>query len=174
MFRSFFPNPTNFFISAIAWTAVAMTLWFTAGSHLEPYLSLGPWLGIQPTEANPAPFFNSGKVWLYEYVLAAGYLFCIPWYFLNDNRRWYWWSVVGSVTIIEVVYFNVQVDAWLNDWYGGFYDLIQTALARPTPSRSTSMSARSGPSRRCWRSTSSFWSSTPSSMRTICSAGAGR
>lgn len=131
MFRSFFPNPMNFFVSAIAWTAVAMTIWFTVGSQIEPYLSLGPWLGIQPTEANPAPFFDSGKVWLYQYVLAAGYLFCVPWFFLTDNRKWYWWSVVGTVTIIEVVYFNVQVDAWLNDWYGGFYDLIQTALGAP-------------------------------------------
>ena len=128
MFRSFFPSPMNFFVSAIAWTAVAMTLWFTLGGQLESFLSLGPWLGIQPTEANPAPFFDTHKVWLYEYVIAAGYLFCVPWWFANNNRRWYWWSVVGSVTIIEVVYFNVQVSAWLNDWYGTFYDLIQTAL----------------------------------------------
>ena len=114
MFRSFFPSPVNFFTSALAWTAVAMTIWFTAGSTIEPYLSLGPWLGIAPTDANPAPFFDAEKVWLYQYVLMAGYGFCIPWFFLGDNRRWYWWSVVGSVTIIEVVYFNVQVDAWLN------------------------------------------------------------
>ncbi len=128
MFRSFFPNPQPFFVSAIAWTAVAMTLWFVGGSWLEQYLSLGPWLAVVPTEANPAPFFDTHKVWLYEYVIAAGYLFCVPWFFATDNRRWYWWSVVGSVTIIEVVYFNVQVSAWLNDWYGTFYDLIQTAL----------------------------------------------
>ena len=30
MFRSFFPSPVNFFVSAIAWAAVAMTIWFTA------------------------------------------------------------------------------------------------------------------------------------------------
>ncbi|MEX0627725.1 MAG: SbmA/BacA-like family transporter, partial [Cucumibacter sp.] len=59
------------------------------------------------------------------------YLFCVPWYFFGGNRRWFWWSVVGSVTIIEVVYFNVQVSAWLNDWYGTFYNLIQTALTTP-------------------------------------------
>ena len=131
MFRSFFPNPQTFFVSAIGWTAVAMTLWFTGGAWLEHYVSLGPWLAITPTEANPAPFFDTHKVWLYEYVIVAGYLFCVPWFFVNDNRRWYWWSVVGSVTIIEVVYFNVQVSAWLNDWYGSFYDLIQAALAKP-------------------------------------------
>ena len=35
------------------------------------------------------------------------------------------------MTIIEVVYFNVQVDAWLNDWYGDFYNLIQPAMGAP-------------------------------------------
>ena len=113
MFRSFFPSPVNFFVSAIAWTAVAMTIWFTAGSYIQPFLSLGPWLAVAPTEAVPDPFFNADRVWLYQFVIMSGYGFCIPWYFLNDNRRWYWWSVVGSVTIIEIVYFNVQVDAWL-------------------------------------------------------------
>lgn len=131
MFRSFFPNPRLFFGSAIIWTAVAMAIWFVAGSAIEPYLSLGPWLGQPVVEGAPPPFFDTHKVWLYQYVLAAGYLFCVPWFFLGDNRRWYWWSVVGTVTIIEVVYFNVQVDAWLNDWYGDFYDLIQTALGAP-------------------------------------------
>ena len=131
MFRSFFPSPVNFFVSAIAWAAVAMTLWFTVGPALEPYLSLGPWLAVQPSEANPAPFFDADKVWLYQFVIMAGYLFCVPWYFLGDNRRWFWWSVVGSVTIIEIVYFNVQVSAWLNDWYGDFYNMIQTSLQTP-------------------------------------------
>src|SRR5690606_17791123 len=93
--------------------------------------SVGPLIAVQPTEADPNPFFSPDKVWLYQYILAAGYLFCVPWYFLTDNRRWYWWSVVGSVTIVEVVYFNVQIGAWMNDWYGAFYNIIQQALTTP-------------------------------------------
>ena len=131
MFRSFFPNPKLFFGSALAWVVLWMVAYFTIGPVLQQFLSLGPWLGVQPTEADPEPFFSSDKVWLYQYILMSGYLFCVPWYFLNDNKRWFWWSVVGSVTIIEVVYFNVQVSAWLNDWYGTFYNLIQTALTTP-------------------------------------------
>ncbi len=131
MFRSFFPNPVNFFVSAIAWTAVAMTIWFTIGGLIEPYLSLGPWLAVPTTDPSNPPFFDTHKVWLYEFVLLAGYLFCVPWLIRNDNPRWKWWSVVGSVTIIEVIYFSVQVSAWLNNWYNGFYDLIQTALGAP-------------------------------------------
>lgn len=131
MFRSFFPNPRLFFLSAAVWTAVCMVVWFTIGPTLQQFLSLGPWLGVAPTEANPEPFFSSDKVWLYQYIIVTGYLFCVPWYFIGDNPRWFWWSVVGSVTIIEVVYFNVQISAWLNDWYGTFYNLIQTALTTP-------------------------------------------
>ncbi len=131
MFRSFFPNPRLFFPAALLWTAVCMIVWYALGSSLQSALSLGPVLGIQPTDANPDPFFSPDKVWLYQYVLAAGYLFCIPWYWIGGNRRWYWWSVVGSVTIIEIVYFNVQISAWLNDWYGTFYNLIQSALTTP-------------------------------------------
>jgi peptide/bleomycin uptake transporter len=131
VFRSFFPNPRLFFLSAAVWTAVCMVVWFTIGPNLQQFLSLGPWLGVAPTEANPEPFFSSDKVWLYQYIIVTGYLFCVPWYFIGDNPRWFWWSVVGSVTIIEVVYFNVQISAWLNDWYGTFYNLIQTALTTP-------------------------------------------
>jgi peptide/bleomycin uptake transporter len=132
VFRSFFPNPVNFFVSAIAWTAVCMTIWFTpANLVLQNAMSLGPWLGIAPTEADPAPFFSSDKVWLYQFIIMTGYLFCVPWYFFNENKRWYWWSVVGSVTIIEVIYFDVQSGAWLNDWYGAFYNLFQQALTDP-------------------------------------------
>lgn len=131
MFRSFFPNPRIFFPAAILWVAVWMAIWFTIGPALQSVLSLGPWLAIAPTETTPAPFFNADRVWLYEYIVAVGYLFCVPWYFYSGNRRWYWWSVVGSVTIVEVVFFNVQISAWLNDWYGQFYDLIQNAMAKP-------------------------------------------
>ncbi len=131
MFRSFFPNPRVFFPSALTWIAAAMVIWFTAGPAVQGALSLGSVVGVAPTEADPDPFFTSDKVWLYQYVLLAGYLFCVPWYFLTDNRRWYWWSVVGSVTIVEVVYFSVQVSAFVNDWYGDFYDLVQTAITNP-------------------------------------------
>lgn len=131
MFRSFFPSPKVYFPAAIAWVAVFMTIWFTAGGWLEQYLSLGPWLGLKPSTTGVTPFFDASRVWLYQYILVVGYLFAVPWYIWGNNRRWLNWSVLGSITIIEVVYFNVQISAWLNEWYGQFYDLIQKALAKP-------------------------------------------
>ena len=130
MFRSFFPEPRTFFPAAILWTVVAMILWSVIGEQLSQLISVGPMIAIQPSEADPAPFFSEEKVWLYQYIIMAGYLFCVPWYFYK-RTQWFWWSVVGSVTIIEVVYFNVQIGAWLNDWYGGFYNMIQQALTEP-------------------------------------------
>lgn len=104
-----------------------MFLWFTASDQIGSVLSIGDMIGIAPSESDPSPFFSSEKVWLYQYMILSGYLFCVPWYFVH-RTPWFWWSVVGSVTIIEVVYFNVQISAWINDWYGGFYNLLQTAL----------------------------------------------
>ncbi len=108
-----------------------MAIWFTVGPALQSVLNVGAFIGTAPTEANPEPFFTPETIWLYQYVLMAGYLFCIPWYWIGGNRRWYWWSVVGSVTIIEIVYFSVQVSAFVNTWYGDFYDLMQTAITNP-------------------------------------------
>jgi peptide/bleomycin uptake transporter len=108
-----------------------MLLWFTLGPTLQAYLNIGALIGTVPSETNPEPFFTPETIWLYQFVLVVGYLFCIPWYWIGGNRRWYWWSVVGSVTIIEIVYFSVQVSAFVNSWYGEFYDLMQTAITNP-------------------------------------------
>jgi peptide/bleomycin uptake transporter len=46
---------------------------------------------------------------------------------------WAHWSILGSALILFVTYFQVQVSVAINDWYGPFYDLIQTALAKSAP-----------------------------------------
>ena len=93
-----------------------------------------------------------------------GYLFCVPWFFEKENHAGSGGSVVGSVTIIEIVYFNVQVDAWLNDWYGGFYDIDPDGAAdSPIRSPSINMSARSSTVIGGARPTSWCWCSSPSS-----------
>ncbi|SDG94054.1 peptide antibiotic transporter SbmA [Pelagibacterium luteolum] len=131
MFRAFFPNPRLFFPAALIWAGLCMLAWFTIGDELAQVFSLAPWFAQEVTETNPAPFLTADKVWLYQFVIVAGYLFCIPWYWIGNNRRWFWWSVVGSVTIVEVVFFDVQIGAWMNAWYGEFYNLIQAALTEP-------------------------------------------
>jgi peptide/bleomycin uptake transporter len=75
-------------------------------------------------------FLSGAKVWQYEYVLLIALLFCVFWAFYQRNR-WYWWSVVGSTSILLVIYFNVEISAWINDWQGAFFNLLQQALATP-------------------------------------------
>ncbi len=130
MFRSFFPEPRVFFTAAVLWAFAALAIWFLLGDTLQPFLSLAPTLAIQPTDADPDPFLNAERLWAYQFVLMAGYGFCVPWYFYKRNR-WYWWSVFGTVTILMVIYFQVQISAWLNNWYGDFFNQIQEALTNP-------------------------------------------
>jgi peptide/bleomycin uptake transporter len=47
------------------------------------------------------------------------------------SRRWMLWSVIGTLFIIGVTYFRVQLDVKINEWFGGFYDTIQKALGTP-------------------------------------------
>jgi peptide/bleomycin uptake transporter len=47
------------------------------------------------------------------------------------NRRWWLWSLVGTVLIFAVTWYKVQLDVQINDWFGSFYDLVQKILAKP-------------------------------------------
>jgi peptide/bleomycin uptake transporter len=80
--------------------------------------------------AEDTSFLNGQKIWLYEYVILVAALFCVFWYFYKRNE-WYWWSVVTSTVLLLGIFFSVQIDAWLNDWYGNFYNMIQTAMTTP-------------------------------------------
>ncbi|WP_420414420.1 putative transporter [Roseibium sp.] len=47
------------------------------------------------------------------------------------NRQWLLWAWVGSVIILSVTWYKVQVDVQINQWFGSFYDLVQKALTTP-------------------------------------------
>src|SRR5690606_25446317 len=131
VFRSFFPNPRIFFPAAVLWAVFCLALWFLAGPALQSVFSLAPWIATVPTAADPAPFFRADRVRLSQHLLLSGYVFCIPRCGLGDNPRWYWWSGVGSVPIVEVVFFDAQIVAWMNDWYGSFHDPLRAPMAEP-------------------------------------------
>jgi peptide/bleomycin uptake transporter len=79
------------------------------------------------TELN---FLTAERVWLYQYVLMTALIFCVFWYFYKRNE-WYWWSVVSSTIILLVIYFQVQVSEFVNEWSGSFFNVIQLALTQP-------------------------------------------
>jgi len=46
-------------------------------------------------------------------------------------HRWLRWSVAVSAIIIFFLWFRVQLDVMLNNWFGTFYNMVQQALAKP-------------------------------------------
>ena len=47
------------------------------------------------------------------------------------NRRWFAWSILGTILILAVTWYRVQLDVQINEWFGTFYDLLQKALSKP-------------------------------------------
>jgi peptide/bleomycin uptake transporter len=47
------------------------------------------------------------------------------------SRRWLHWSLAGSIAILAVTWYKVQLDVRINVWFGDFYDTLQKALAKP-------------------------------------------
>lgn len=46
-------------------------------------------------------------------------------------RRWLLWSWPGAALIILGTWYQVEIDVKINDWFGGFYDVVQKALGKP-------------------------------------------
>jgi len=142
VFSSFFPKPKQYFLSAVVWWAVTMALWYLFVRDLGPSLSLADLFGYGypaalPQGADPAAqaAFNEAStiaadLWLYQYMIVSGALFCVFWWWYSPGR-WFRWSVVASAVIIFVTWFQVQVDVMINEWFGTFYDMVQQALGTP-------------------------------------------
>jgi peptide/bleomycin uptake transporter len=142
MFASFFPNPRLFFPSAVLWTVVCMIVWYAFARDLGPSLSLGWILGVDyplplpgdAAEAATGPHAAAMNLaidlWLYQYMIVAGAVFAVVWARIAPHP-WFRWSVVASAIILFVVWFQVQLDVMINNWFGTFYDTIQQALAAP-------------------------------------------
>lgn len=47
------------------------------------------------------------------------------------NSKWIYWSLLGSVFVLLVTWYKVQLDVAINEWFGSFYDMIQKALSEP-------------------------------------------
>lgn len=47
------------------------------------------------------------------------------------NKEWFAWSTLGSIIILSVTWYKVQLDVKINEWFGSFYNMIQEALSKP-------------------------------------------
>ena len=132
MFVSFFPQPRLFFWSALIWTLFAVALWYRFGGDLGLTLGILPATPETVDAASVSVFLSRQFIWFYVYYAAAVAVFALFWMF-HEPHPWARWSILGTSLIIFTTYFQVQVSVAVNNWYGPFYDLIQTALARTAP-----------------------------------------
>ncbi len=134
MFSSFFPKPKFFFPAVVLWTALSMALWYGAARDLGPQLSIGGLIGFAypPANADGAAVAveTARNIWLYQYMIGTGAIFVglVGWLL---PHRWFRWSVGVSALIVFLIWFNVQLDVMINNWFGTFYNMVQQALAKP-------------------------------------------
>src|SRR6266851_675155 len=124
MFVSFFPRPKLFFLSAIAWTALAMAFWYGFADDL-----IG---SSAPQGVGVALFWSARSLWFDLYFALSVAVFAAAW-MLFAPHPWAPWSILGSALILFTSYFQVQVSVAINSWYGPFYDLVQAALSKSAP-----------------------------------------
>ncbi len=130
MFHSFFPNPRLYFASAVLWAIICIALWFSGLSEWQTALEFYQGFAPAIVEGERPPFITKERLWAYTFIVFCGILFSVFWTWFT-NHRWLKWSVWGSTLIIIWTYFEVQVSVFSNDWFGGFYDLIQEAIGNP-------------------------------------------
>ena len=123
MFVSFFPRPKLFFISAVLWAALAMTLWYSYASEL--YGSSAPVVGV-------STFWTARSLWFDLYFVTFVAVFTAFWMWFAPHP-WAGWSIPGSALILFITYFQVQVSVAINAWFGPFYDMVQAALTKTRP-----------------------------------------
>src|SRR3981189_772558 len=124
MFVSFFPRPRLFFISAIMWTALAAALWYGFAGEL-----IG---SSAPEPIGASRFWTALSVWFDLYFAISVAVFAAAWTRFAPHP-WAPWSIGGSALILFATYFQVQVNVVINDWFGPFYNLVQTALTKTRP-----------------------------------------
>ncbi|SCC28562.1 peptide antibiotic transporter SbmA [Kosakonia oryziphila] len=126
MFKSFFPKPTLFFLSAFIWALIAVIFWQAGGEG---------WL-MRLTGASTDVPISATRFWCASFLLFYAYyavcvgLFALCW-FVASPHRWQYWSILGTALIVFVTWFLVEVNVAINAWYQPFYDLIQLALSAP-------------------------------------------
>ncbi len=131
MFVSFFPRPPVFAVSAVLWGALAIGVWYAFGPQLGELLGFH-FQASGEKIVGAAVFWSSEFLWFYLYFAAGVALFASVW-MLQSPHPWSRWSILGSALILFTSYFQVQVSVAINDWYGPFYDLVQTALSKSAP-----------------------------------------
>jgi peptide/bleomycin uptake transporter len=127
VFHSFFPRPKQFFPSAVVWAFVAILAWYFIVS------GIGDSLGYVMPEQEPFDltyFLVPANLFFYAYFALCLGLFGGIWTLIAKDHPWKRWSIWGSLLIIAVTYFGVQISVVINNFRRPFGDLLQNALSK--------------------------------------------
>lgn len=128
MFKSFFPSPRYFFISAVVWIALNMVLWYSGGNTWGNFIGFANGYHEAQLPVGVSRFWSPTFLWFYVWFLVSTALFAGFWKIISNNP-WQGWSVWGSAFILFNIWFGVQVSVAINAWYVPFWDLIQKMLS---------------------------------------------
>ncbi|NTF08158.1 peptide antibiotic transporter SbmA [Agrobacterium rubi] len=127
MFHSFFPKPKLFFTSAVVWAFVAILAWYFIIS------GVGNSFGYVMPEQEPfdlSYFLVPANLFFYAYFALCLVLFGGIWTLIAKDHPWKRWSIWGSLLIVAVTYFGVQISVVINNFRRPFGDLLQNALSK--------------------------------------------
>lgn len=127
MFKSFFPMPRWFFLSAVLWLGLNVLIWHFGGQSWGEYVGLPKGYASAEQPIGVARFWSASSLWFYLWFLVSTILFGGFWRVMS-NHPWQMWSIWGSAFILFNIWFGVQVGVLVNAWYSPFYDLIQKML----------------------------------------------
>lgn len=128
MFKSFFPSPQYFFISAVIWIALNMVLWYSGGNTWGTFIGFANGYHDAQLPVGVSRFWSPTFLWFYVWFLVSTALFAGFWKIISNNP-WQRWSIWGSAFILFNIWFGVQVSVAINAWYVPFWDLIQKMLS---------------------------------------------
>ena len=127
MFKSFFPNPKPFFISAALWSLFGILLWNLSAKNWGSAIGLPDPAPDAPAIIGAMSLLTAQHIWFNLFFGIMVAIFALFWRSYAPHK-WFSWSVVGSALIVFVTYFQVQISVAINSWYGPYFDLIQKAL----------------------------------------------
>ncbi|HAY0602505.1 peptide antibiotic transporter SbmA [Escherichia coli] len=98
MFKSFFPKPGMFFLSAFVWALIAVIFWQVGGGDWVARITGAS--GQIPISA--ARFWSLDFLIFYAYYIVCVGLFALFW-FIYSPHRWQYWSILGTALIAVVI-----------------------------------------------------------------------
>src|SRR5690606_11701757 len=111
------------------WFIINLVLWHNGGSGWGTYLGFLEGYFDEKFTIGISRFWSAQFIWFYLWFFIATTIFALFWQW-KARHRWQRWSVWGSAFILFNIWFGVQVNVVLNEWYSPFYDQIQQMLTK--------------------------------------------